>query len=304
LIAEPDASEAAVVDAINDTLKAIAASLLMEQVLAPRFNFTPKDNGPIDDFDYGPGGYQEGQTNVGFNEDRGQFHFEIKGLVTPKSPEATRICAEDLNEVITAFVQDKSALERGLFDGAHVGGETLAEELTQLKMGKIVRDRYPELSGEDQEAVRQHAVAALNLTQKAKQLAGGSDAGADDLDDGEARSNTALIEGVRKFAIEVKDLDIDLIDRINPFEAAYSVLAKAMNEGTLKQVAAVIGKRKVSIPYDEARDLAVRALQWKKERGRAPEITSQDPWEKRLAEGVAALAKFRAQQAAQESANG
>ena len=112
------------------------------------------------------------------------------------------------------------------------------------------------------------------------------------------RSNTALIEGVRKFAIEVKDLDIDLIDRINPFEAAYSVLAKAMNEGTLKQVAAVIGKRKVSIPYDEARDLAVRALQWKKERGRAPEITSQDPWEKRLAEGVAALAKFRTEQAA------
>ena len=297
LIAEPDASEAAVVDAINDTLKAIAASLLMEQVLAPRFNFTPKNNGPIDDFDYGPGGYQEGQTNVGFNEERGQFHFEIKGLVTPKSPEATRICTEDLNEVITAFVQDKSALERGLFDGAHVGGETLAEELTQLKMGKIVRDRYPELTDEDQEAVRQHAVAALNLTQKAKQLAGDGDTGAAG-EDGEARSNTALIEGVRKFAIEVKDLDIDLIDRINPFEAAYSVLAKAMNEGTLKQVAAVIGKRKVSIPYEEARDLAVRALQWKKERGRAPEITSQDPWEKRLAEGVAALAKFRAQQAA------
>lgn len=294
LIAEPDASEAAVVDAINDTLKAIAASLLMEQVLAPRFNFTPKDNGPIDDFDYGPGGYQEGQTNVGFNEERGQFHFEIKGLVTPKSPEATRICTEDLNEVITAFVQDKSALERGLFDGSHVGGETLAEELTQLKMGKIVRDRYPELTDEDQEAVRQHAVAALNLTQKAKQLASSGDAGADD----EARSNNALIEGVRKFAIEVKDLDIDLIDRINPFEAAYAILAKAMNEGTLKQVAAVIGRRKVSIPYDEARDLAVRALQWKKERGRAPEITSQDPWEKRLAEGVAALAKYTAQKAA------
>lgn len=298
LIAEPDASEAAVVDAINDTLKAIAASLLMEQVLAPRFNFTPKDNGPLPDFTY-EGGYQEGQTNVGFNEERGQFHFEIKGLVTPKSPEATRICAEDLNEVITAFVQDKSALERGLFDGQHVGGETLAEELTQLKMGKIVRDRYPELSGEDQEAVRQHAVAALNLTQRAKQLAGGDDVAADGVgDESEVRSNTALIEGVRKFAIEVKDLDIDLIDRINPFEAAYSVLAKAMNEGTLKQVAAVIGKRKVSIPYEEARDLAVRALQWKKERGRAPDITSQDPWEKRLAEGVAALAKFTAQKAA------
>jgi superfamily II DNA or RNA helicase len=43
LIAEPDASEQAVTEAVNDTLKAIAASLLMEQVLAPRFNFTPKN---------------------------------------------------------------------------------------------------------------------------------------------------------------------------------------------------------------------------------------------------------------------
>ena len=42
LIAEPDASEQKVVEAVNDTLKAIAASLLMEQVWAPRFEFTPK----------------------------------------------------------------------------------------------------------------------------------------------------------------------------------------------------------------------------------------------------------------------
>ena len=293
LIAEPDAAEAVVVNAINDTLKAIAASLLMEQVLAPRFNFTPKNNGPIEDFDYGPDGYQEGRTNVGINEKSGQFHFEIKGLVTPKSPEASRICAEDLNEVITAFVQDKSALERGLFDGPHVNGETIAQDLTLTKMGKIVRDRYPELSEEDQEAVRQHAIAALNLTQKAKQLASGGDAGEGD----EFRANTALIDGVRKFALSVTDLDIDLIDRINPFEAAYAILSKNMDNAVLKQVAAVIEKRKVSIPYEEARDLAVRALKWKQERGRAPDITSQDPWEKRLAEGVAALAKFRAQQA-------
>ena len=289
LIAEPDAVEATVVDAINDTLKAIAASLLMEQVLAPRFNFTPKDSGPKADFDYGEGGYVEGQTNVGFNEERGQFHFEIKGLVEPKSPEANRICQEDLNEVITAFVQDKTALERGLFDE-----ETVPEELTQVKMGNIVRERYPELDAEDQEAVRQHAIAALNLTQKAKQLASGGDVGEGD----EFKANTALLDGVRKFAMDVRDLDIDLIDRINPFEAAYAVLAKSMSEGTLKQVAAVIKKRKVSIPYEEARDLAVRALKWKQERGRAPEITAQDPWEKRLAEGVAALAKFRSQQAA------
>ena len=288
LIAEPDASEAAVVGAINDTLKAIAASLLMEQVLAPKFTFTPKDRGPIDDFDYGPGGYHEGQTNVGFNEERGQFHFEINGLVEPKSEEAVRICQEDLNEVITQFVQDKTALERGMFDE-----EVVPEELTQLRMGKIVRDRYPELSAEDQEAVRQHAIAALNLTQRAKKLAG-----SEDVEGGESKLNTALIDGVRKFAMDVCDLDIDLIDSINPFEAAYSVLARSMDANILQQVQAVISARKVKISPEEARDLAERALRFKKERGRLPAINAQDAWEKRLAEGVAAFARYRAEAAA------
>ncbi len=118
LIAEPDASEAAVTEAVNDTLKAIAASLLMEQVLAPRFEFKPKNpgSGPTPGFDYGDGGYDPHKCNVGFNEDSGQFQIEIKGLATPKSEEATRICQQDLNEVIAAFVQDKTNIERGLFD--------------------------------------------------------------------------------------------------------------------------------------------------------------------------------------------
>ena len=82
LIAEPDASEAAVTEAVNDTLKAIAASLLMEQVLAPRFEFKPKhpDNGPTPGFDYGEGGYDPNKCNVGVNEETGHFQIEIKGL--------------------------------------------------------------------------------------------------------------------------------------------------------------------------------------------------------------------------------
>ena len=73
LIAEPDASEDAVTEAVNDTLKAIAASLLMEQVLAPRFNFAPKAqaSGPVEGFDYGEGGYDSSKCNVGFNEKTG-----------------------------------------------------------------------------------------------------------------------------------------------------------------------------------------------------------------------------------------
>jgi superfamily II DNA or RNA helicase len=288
LIAEPDASEEAVTEAVNDTLKAIAASLLMEQVLAPRFEFKPKNpqSGPTPGFDYGEGGYDPDKTNVGFNKETGQFQIEINGLVAPKSEEAQRICEQDLNEVIAAFVQDKTTVERGLFDP-----ELVPEELTQLRMGKIVKDKFPELNEEDQEAVRQHAIAALNLTQKAKEVAlGGADG------NGDKNPNTAFIEGVRKF-VNVQDLDIDLIDRINPFGEAYAILAKTMSEESLKQVAAVIGAKRVNLTIEEARELARRALKFKQERGRLPSITSPDAWEKRMAEGVAFLQRMKAEAA-------
>lgn len=284
LIAEPDASEETVVEAVNDTLKAIAASLLMEQVLAPRFNFTPKsrDSGPVPGFDYGEGGYKPDSCNVGFNEATGQFQIEIKGLAQPKSKEATRICKEDLNEVITAFVQDKVAVERGLFDQ-----ELVPEDLTQLRLGKIIKDRYPALDEGDQEAVRQHAVAALNLTQKAKEIA------LTGVDSDRETANTALIDGVRKFAMDVRELDIDLIDRINPFGEAYSILAKTMSAQSLKDVQAIITAKKVQMTPEEARDLARRALKFKQDRGRLPLITAQDPWERRMAEGVEYLARLK-----------
>lgn len=289
LIAEPDASQETVNEAVNDTLKAIAASLLMEQVLAPRFEFKPKNpaSGPVEGFDYGEGGYDPTKCNVGFSEGTGQFQIEIKGLVEPKSKEAQRICQQDLNEVIAAFVQDKTSIERGLFDP-----EVIPEELTQLRLGKIIKDKYPELDNEDQEAVRQHAVAALNLTQMAKKVAlGGTDG------QGEPSPNTAFVDGVRKYAMDVRELDIELIDSINPFGEAYAILAKTMNEERLEQVKAVIAAKRVTMTVDEARDLAKRALKFKQERGRLPSITAADAWEKHMAEGVAFLARMKAEAA-------
>ncbi len=284
LIAEPDATEDAGTEAGNDTLQAIPATLLREQVRAPRYEFRPKraDNVPTPGFDYGEGGYKPGECNIGFNHQTGHFQIEIRGVAEPKSKEATRICQEDLNEVIAAFVQDKTALERGLFDE-----ELVPEELTQVRMGKIVKDRYPELDEQDQEAVRQHAIAALNLTQQAKQLSLGEDG------DGQPSANTALIEGVRRFAINVRELDIDLIDRINPFGEAYAILAKSMSEESLKQVAAAISAKRTNLAPEDAKELAVRAVRFKRERGRTPALDAQDAWERRMAEGAAAFMRFK-----------
>jgi superfamily II DNA or RNA helicase len=304
LIAEPDASEAAVTEAVNDTLKAIAASLLMEQVLAPRFEFKPKraDNQPTPGFDYGEAGYNPNQCNVGINHATGQIQLEIKGLAEPKSPEAERICREDLTELLTAFVQDKPTIERGLFDE-----ELVPEELTQVRMGKIVKEKFPHLEEEDQEAIRQQAIAAFNLVQQAKQTvneAGGTYNLLPSLDlgeglgvraispvDPEAPKNTALIDGVRQFALSVTELDMDLIDRINPFGEAYAILAKSMSEERLRQVAEVIAAKRIILSLEEARDLANRAKRFKQEKGRLPSLTAVDPWEKRMAEGVAFLTR-------------
>src|SRR3546814_14209866 len=108
------------------------------------------------------------------------------------------MCREDLNEVIASFVQDKPSIERGLFDE-----ELVPEELTQLRLGKIIKDKYPELDEEDQETVRQHAIAALNLTQQAKQIALGDDG----YSDGPGVHNAPL-DRVRKRALAIRKHDI------------------------------------------------------------------------------------------------
>jgi hypothetical protein len=243
---------------------------------------------------------------VGINPETGQIQLEIKGLAEPKSKEAKRICREDLTELVTAFVQDKQAIERGLFDE-----ELVPEELTQVRMGKIVKEKFPILEEQDQEAVRQHAIAALNVIQQAKKslnesgnsytlnpnaIAFPESTDAPDQAerqperlDQEPSPNTALIDGVRQFAFSVTELDIDLIDRINPFGEAYAILAKSMTEERLRQVAEVIAAKRITLSLEEARELAKRALRFKQEKSRLPSLTAIDPWEKRMAEGVAFL---------------
>ena len=288
LIAEPDTSQEIVTETVNDYLKAIASSLLMEQVLAPRFTFTPKSatSGPREGLDYGEEGYQPDKCNVGFDESNGLVEVEIKGLVHPRSEEAQRIVQEDLDELVTAFVQNKSALERGLFDE-----DLVPEELTKVQVGKIIRDKYPHLDEEDQEAVRQRAIAQFNLLQQATKAPPNQDSRGQP-------ENHHFIHGVRKFVLNVQELNIDLIDRINPFGKAYAVFAK-MDAESFRQVAAVIAAKKIKLTPEEARTLAQRALQFKQNCGRLPSFTSTDPWEKKMAEGVEFLRRMK-----QEAAHG
>jgi superfamily II DNA or RNA helicase len=289
LIAEPDASQQTVAEAVNDTLKAIAASLLMEQVLAPRFEFRPKNpaNVATDGFDYGDAGYNPTGNNVGFNPGEGKIQIEIAGLSEPRSEQAKRIISEDLNELVAAVVQDKETIEHGVFDSDM---RDMGHEITQIQVGKIVRERHPDLDENDQEAVRQRVVAAMVFVQEAKRATPKDSAQGDQTQ----RLNTAIIDGVRRFAMSVKELDIDLIDSINPFGEAYSILSHAMTPERFAEIQAVIARKRIAITPDEAKMLAVRASMFKKDRDRFPSATSADPWERRMAEGAAAFLRFKA----------
>ena len=116
-------------------------------------------------------------------------------------------------------------------------------------------------------------------------------------DDNDGTLNTALIDGVRRFAMDVRDLDIDLIDRINPFgEVSYAILAKTMSEDSLKQVAAAISAKRTSITPEDAKVIAKRAAEFKRERGCLPSLTSAGCLGKTPCwNGAAAFMRFRAE---------
>ena len=286
LIAEPDAASETVAEAINDTLKAIAASLLMEQVLAPKFEFVRKTDRVSSQEVSGSSGMELTHGDMG-DEPQAQYQIKIKGLIDPATEKAKQACKNDINDIIASFVQDRNTLEKGLFTDSE---DLVPEEITQVKMGKVIRDRYPDLSETDQEAIRQRAVAALNLTQKAAEEVRRARESPD-----MPSTNTALIDGIRRFAMDVHELDIDLIDSINPFGEAYSILAKTMSEESLKQIAAIISGKKANLTLEEAREMATRALRFKQERGRLPSATADDPWERRMAEGISFLQRKTAE---------
>ena len=222
--------------------------------------------------------------------DQAEFVIEVKGLKEPTTPEGRRVCEEGIKDLVADVYSDRVLREQALFNP-----EAIPQETTVMRTMNIVRKRHPELSEEDAEAARQRVVAAMNMIQVANK-GNGVEPG-----DDEEKSNTQLLNGIRKFALEVRDLDVDLIDSINPFQQAYAILSKEMNESTLRQLQAVIASKKIAIDEKEARKLAYQAREYMKSHGRPPSLKAADPWERKMAEGVAALARHVAKRKASEA---
>jgi superfamily II DNA or RNA helicase len=273
LIAEPDASADNVADAVNNMLKAIAASLLMEQVLAPNFKFRTRPSD--DDID--------GATKVvDIDYSQSETTIAIKGFKEPSTPRVRQILESDLVDLTASVMQDDRVLRAAMNPE-----EIPPEVVTQVFVPKVIETKYPDLTPDEVEEIRQHVVA--NAAFKAS-----SSGGLPEL-------NNNFIKMADKF-INVKDLDIDLIDSINPFQLAYEIMSKSVDAEILKRIHGAITAKRIQMSEEEALVLYPRIKAFKETHGREPSLAAPNAMERRLAEALEWLRnKKRERMRAQQS---
>jgi len=252
LIAQPIAEDKEVTNAVNNMLKAITASLLMEQVLAPNFKFkTKKDDG----------------------EKPKPGTLEIKGLKEPSTAKVKKIIDSDLNDLKAVILQNNNMLKA-------IPGNVDPEVINTILIPKVIKEKYPDLTEEELEEVRQHVVV-----------------------DSVVKSGEVKEVGDKKFIsmagkfVDLDDLHIDLIDRINPFQEAFEILSKNVTKGVLKAIKDTIDASRIQMTEEEAVLLYNKILEFKQKYNRLPVIDSIDPQEKRMAEAIVFLKNRRRQNA-------
>jgi hypothetical protein len=211
LIAAPDAKQDNVSKSVNDMLKAIVASLLMEQVMSPSWNFkTRKDP---------------------FEKPTGARELFVEGLKPLSSAKTNLIVTEQLDDLKATILQNNMIVRA-------LDGNTPPEVINQVLIPKIIREKYPDLSEGEVEEVRQRAI--LDTIVKGNDIV-------------ESESNR-LLKLTNRF-INIDNLNITLIDSINPFQRAYEIMSKSVSAPILKIIQDTIAEQKYEMTLDEAKIL-------------------------------------------------
>ena len=269
MIAMPDAEQAEVKVAVNDFLKAITASLLMEQVMAPNWNFRTV----ACDVEH---------------EEHDSHTIVIEGLKPLTSVRAKQIVEEQLDD-LKADVLNNDLIVRA------ISGSTTAETITKDLIPKVIRERYPDLNEEEVEMVREHFVADT--------LIKGSDIVMDETairsgeqpeQDSESEGNR-LIKLANRF-VNINKLSINLIDSINPFQRAYEVLSKTVDAPTLRIIQDTIAEQKFNLTLEQAIILFKGPLKQyiAKHDGRLPKPDDPDPKVRELAVAFQVVRNWKA----------
>ncbi|MFS4455887.1 DEAD/DEAH box helicase [Maribacter sp. 2304DJ31-5] len=245
LIAQPDAENDEVKLAVNNMLKAITASLLMEQVLAPNWKFKPK--------------FPEGDKEETEEDDS---TIKIRGFKLPSSQRAKDIIESDLNDLKAKIMQDDTMLKA-------MPGNVDPEVINKVLIPKIIKETYPDLTDEEVEAVRQHVVV-----------------------DSVIKNGIVEEQGDKRFIrladsfVNIDDINIDLIDTINPFQKAFEILSKSVTASVFKAIQETIDATRIRMTEEEAIILWPKVKNWIAKTGEQPSIQAFDPQERRLAEAI------------------
>lgn len=252
MIAMPEAEQAEVKVAVNDFLKAITASLLMEQVMAPSWRFkTVKDEDrPGEDLAH---------TIV------------VEGLKPLSSAKTKTIVESQLDDLKAAILQDDMVVKA-------LSGSTTAETITQHLIPKVIRERYPELNDGEVEEVRQRVL--LDTIIKGNDIVDekGNPIGTITDDEEQPSEGNRLIKIANRF-INIDKLSINLIDTINPFQRAYEVISKSVDAKTLKIIQDTIAEQKYDMTLEQAITLFKGPLKEyvAAHDGKVPSVDDPDP---------------------------
>jgi hypothetical protein len=259
LIAEPDASQGEVKVSVNNMLKAITASLLMEQVLAQNFTFKTKRS---DD-----GGAPEPGC------------IRIKGFKEPSTERVKQIVATDLTDLKANILQDETFARAA-------AGAVDPETTNKVLIPKIIRERYPDLDESQVEELRQQVVVDSVIK------------------NGEVREvgDKRFIKMAEKF-VNIDDININLIDSVNPFQRAFEVMSKSVTPSVLRIISDAITATRVDFTDEEAFALFPKIQAWAKVNGRKPNVRADDATEKRYAEVLLYLQKRKQQHLAEQRAS-
>jgi hypothetical protein len=253
LIAEPDASSDQVNYAVNNMLKAITCSLLMEQVLAPNFKFRAKD--PADKDPTPPG------------------VMGIGGLKEPSTKRTKQIIETDLDDLKASILQDDTIVK------ASAAGHD-PEVINKVLIPKLIEKKYPDLSKDEVEEVRQQVVVDSAISTSDIKEEGGK----------------KFVRMADKF-INIDELHIDLIDKVNPFQRAFEILSKSVNTETLKLIQESIESTRITMSDEEAQALWPKVQEFiKSNDGRHPDINARNGRERELAQCIIYLRRLASEQ--------
>ncbi len=284
LIAQPDAQDDDVKVSVNNMLKAITTSLLMEQILAPSIQFKPRSQWT--------------------GEDLPPNTLIIDDTTTPVSKKVLDILNGGKNEILAALMAKEQTVKEAIAE------ITPPEVINEVVLPSVIQKLYPELTEDEAEQVRSGLLQSMFIGQQGglfdeKDLP--SDA---EFEEGSAPKpkndttestggNNQFIKIGEKF-INIENLNIDLIDAVNPFHGAYEILSKSVNAAMLKTIQETVRASQAKVSEEEAVMLWPRIKAFRNEHQREPSLNASDPIEVRYAEALAFIRQMKQQRMAQQ----